>query len=164
MATKWDRLTPEQRFWISVARGDGCWLWTAAKNNTGYGVLSVGRGTARRMVKVHRLSWEIHYGPIPDGLFVCHHCDTRPCVRPDHLFLGTNAENMQDAARKLRSSAPRGRQLTPETAMVAFLRCSAGERQVDVARDLGVTPHSIGHLMNGCSWHHVTGLPAKRAS
>lgn len=89
------------RFWENVQKSnDGCWIWTASVSRAGYGDIWVGLRPGVRIIKVHRLSWEIHYGPIPDGLFVCHRCDNPRCVRPDHLFLGTHTDNMRDASAK----------------------------------------------------------------
>ncbi|MGJ0510229.1 MAG: HNH endonuclease signature motif containing protein [Methylocystis sp.] len=89
--------SPEVRFWEKVIRGDGCWEWTAAKSVRGYGTFGLRKG---KMVPAHRMSWELTYGKIPDGLIVCHHCDNPECVRPDHLFLGTYSDNTQDMIRK----------------------------------------------------------------
>lgn len=88
-----------ERFAAKVHKTDGCWLWTGATTSTGYGHLTKG-GHDGRPVKAHRLAYELANGPIPDGLEVCHHCDTPLCVRPDHLFLGTRRENLGDAMRK----------------------------------------------------------------
>lgn len=91
-----------ERFWTKVAipeEPNACWLWTGATTRKGYGEIGAG-GQGGLGLRTHRLSWELHNGPIPDGFFVCHHCDNPPCVRPDHLFLGLNSDNQSDAYRK----------------------------------------------------------------
>ena len=92
-----------ERFWKYVsaapASSAACWEWRGYFNSHGYGHLSVG-GHRGRKVSAHRLSFEIHYGPIPPSQFVCHHCDNTRCVRPDHLFLGTNRDNVADMMAK----------------------------------------------------------------
>jgi hypothetical protein len=77
----------------------GCWFWIGGTVRDGYG--SIGRGArGAGVIRAHRLSWLIHYGEIPEGLNVLHKCDNPSCVRPDHLFLGTTADNMEDARNK----------------------------------------------------------------
>lgn len=89
----------EERFWAKVRKGPGCWLWTAATNNRGYGKLSRG-GRNAGLVYAHRLSYEMHHGPVPADADVMHSCDTPACVRPDHLSTGTRLDNMRDAKAK----------------------------------------------------------------
>lgn len=82
-----------ERFWDRIKRTQTCWLWIGPGGR--YGSLGFGENQM-----AHRFSWELHYGPIPEDLFVLHSCDTPRCVRPDHLFLGTQADNIADARRK----------------------------------------------------------------
>jgi len=92
----------EMRFWSKVTKGAGCWEWTASTDHKGYGKLAEG-GRQGRTLSAHRVSYELNVGPIPDGLLVLHRCDNPPCVRPDHLFVGTHTDNAQDMAKKGRS-------------------------------------------------------------
>lgn len=93
----------ETRFWKKVDKSADCWIYKAAPSQT-YGVFKI-RGN---WFKAHRLSYEIHFGPITEDMFVCHHCDTPRCVNPSHLFLGTAKDNSQDMVKKGRSAAQRG--------------------------------------------------------
>ena len=89
-----------ERFWAKVQKTDTCWLWTGATARHGYGNFFDGN----HWVPAHRLAFELTYGPIHEGLDICHRCDNPPCVRPDHLFPGTTRENLQDASRKGRTA------------------------------------------------------------
>src|SRR5262245_23505173 len=99
----------EERFWQKVDITPGCWLWLASLGNHGYGQLGTHIDGKPTMVLAHRVSWEIHFGQIPNDLFVLHDCDQfylptdmtyRRCVNPQHLRLGTPLENMLDRSRK----------------------------------------------------------------
>lgn len=108
MATK--PIPPEKRFWPKVRVSDeySCWEWVGSKDACGYGVLFRSDRTAPRMFKAHRLSWEIHNGPIPNGLHVLHKCDNPKCVNPSHLWLGTQADNNKDRDAKGRCRSKGG--------------------------------------------------------
>lgn len=97
-------LTFEQRFWGKVLKTDGCWLWMAGKDQDGYGKFSVGPRSIARPKLAHRIAWELTNGEVSESIFVLHRCDNPSCVRPDHLFLGTHQDNMDDMVAKGRGS------------------------------------------------------------
>ena len=85
-----------KRFWDKVDTSGDCWEWIASCDSNGYGHMFVNE----HIRQSHRLSWEISNGKIPDGMYVCHHCDNPKCVNPSHLFLGSNGDNVRDAFNK----------------------------------------------------------------
>lgn len=89
------------RFWAAVTKTEDCWTWGRYRDRRGYGRIMMPDHVP---ALAHRVAWELERGPIPAGLFVLHHCDNPPCVRPDHLFLGTQADNMRDCHSKGRHS------------------------------------------------------------
>lgn len=96
-------LRAEERFWLAVDTSGDCWLWTKATDRDGYGKILVDG----KRIGAHRLSYLLHYGEIPNGLHVMHTCDNPPCVRPEHLTLGTMADNIRDSIAKGRFWANR---------------------------------------------------------
>jgi hypothetical protein len=95
---------PEVRFWPKVAKSDGCWEWMGSRKETGYGLFTLDSRTS----SAHRFSYSLAFGSIPAGMEVCHHCDNPPCVRPDHMFLGTHSDNMRDRFAKGRHRKSEG--------------------------------------------------------
>lgn len=128
------------RFWSKVAKGDGCWEWQASRMATGYGAF----GYLGKVVTAHRMSWILAHGEVAGDAHVCHHCDNRPCVRPDHLFLGTASDNIRDMARKGRNRV----KLTNESVVSILNRYDAKEAtQRQLAREYGVTQAMISYLV-----------------
>jgi hypothetical protein len=109
-------MAPKIPFISRIDKSGECWVWTGPVDENGYGYAS-GR-TKGTQARAHRVSWERVYGPIPKGLYVCHHCDNPPCVRISHLFLGTAADNMRDASIKGRMTR-RPRKQSDEAANAA---------------------------------------------
>lgn len=147
----------EERFWGKVQRGEGCWEWIGAKSKTGYGYLGAG-GKYGGTVLAHRTSWEIHRGPVPDGLCICHRCDNPSCVNPDHLFLGTHKHNSRDASEKGRMSHGTWHycaKLSDALVREIRRRVAGGESQNAVARSLGVRQATVWKALKGVTWKHV---------
>lgn len=145
------------RFWDHVVKTDGCWLWEPTVATNDYGRIRIGGRGAK--VKTHRLSWEIHVGPIPDGMHVLHRCDTPPCVRPEHLFLGTHAENHVDKTRKGRQTRGEGvviGKLTADSVRAIRTHLADGMTQRAIAAMFTVSHTAIRWIAIGKTWKHVS--------
>lgn len=144
-----------ERFWRAVNRSDGCWDWQGTINGGGYGVIK----NQGKMLMAHRVSWQFHRGAIPDGLDVLHECDNRRCVRPSHLFLGTQADNSADMVSKLRQAhgaRNSGAKLTEsQVKFIRDLNPMTPRERAETARRFGVQPETILQIMRGRTWRYI---------
>ncbi len=155
----------EDRFWDRVVMGrpGECWGWSGCKNSTGlpYARLSLpGRDTGQ--AQAHRFSWELHNGPIPSGLMVLHSCDNPPCTNPEHLFLGTHADNMADRNAKGRQARQKGTahgmsKLTP--AIVRAIRAAPGPHK-PIGLMFGIHKSHVSQIKLRTLWSHVKEVAA----
>lgn len=146
---------PATRFWEKVNK-DGpviraelgpYWIWTGSTfKANGYGQFNAGRG---KMRTAHRASWELCRGAIPDGLWVLHKCDNHRCVNPDHLFLGTRADNIADMVAKKRHFRPK---LTEEAAAEIRRLSDAGMSYAEIGRRFGISDTQAGNVAKGRQW------------
>jgi len=137
--------------WMPITE-TGCWIWMGSTMNKGYGVI---RDKYKKKL-THRVSYEQNIGEIPEGLFVCHSCDTPSCINPNHLFLGTQSENMSDAVRKGRMQKGESRpnsKLTEED--IRNIRIDA-RTTVQIAEDYSVSRHLIGLIKRRKRWANVS--------
>jgi len=147
-----------ERYFAKVVKGDGCWSWPGKKNRQGYGVIRSGTrkyGTLRE-TRIHRLSWEIHNGPIPDGLCVLHRCDNPECSNPEHLFLGTAKENNADRAAKGRSRPAKNRaKLSPKKVRAIRELSQMGMSKRWLAVAYGVCEETVALIRRRETWGDV---------
>lgn len=151
----------KERFWRKVRKGspDECWEWTGGRTGTnGHGQIRNAQGDKDL---AHRLSWQLHYGPIPDGLLVLHSCDNPICVNPKHLHLGTASDNIKEAYDRGLLTPKRGvlnghAKLTGEQVMRIRYEYAVGQRtQRDIARELGVSQSAIMCIVTHRTWAHL---------
>jgi len=165
-------LRVSERLWRRVVKtglgAEDCWEWAGPLMPTGYGQIAVRHATGSTRKYVHRLAWELENGPIPPGLFVCHACDNRRCVRPSHLFLGTPADNQHDMMRKGRHRPPTTFERTRRgeghknakltDALVREIRrryADGGVSHQALATLYGVSRKAVGRAVSREGWRHV---------
>jgi hypothetical protein len=145
-----------KRFWSRVRKTSKCWIWTGTNlgEKKKYGVMRVGG----KSMRAHRISWVIHFGSIPSGMCVCHKCDNPVCVRPDHLFLGTDLDNVKDRDTKGRTAkGERGgnAKLTERQVAKIRKRLAKGELHREIAKAFGVGRSLIGYIARNQLWKVV---------
>jgi hypothetical protein len=152
--------TLSESFWAKVEIGapDECWIWKAGVTQQGYGQLRYGQ----KVYTAHRLSWVIHFGEIPSGMYVCHSCDRRPCANPHHLFIGTDLDNIADMVAKGRN--PKGEDfrnslLTDDLVREMRRKALAGVKLEAMAVEYGVTASCVYSAVRGENWKHITDVP-----
>lgn len=152
--------TPERiaAFWGRVDKTsdpNGCWTWQGAKFSNGYGAFQLGVGNT---VRAHRMSYVLHNGFFDDALVVCHKCDNRECVNPDHLFVGTNADNSADMSRKGRAArlygAKNGCSKLTESAVLSIYQDPRTNREI--AADYGVASSLVSLIRHRKVWGETT--------
>lgn len=160
---RWQEPAVAERFWARVDRsGDGCWEWTGGRvQGSGYGQTTF----RNQPIGAHRLAWLLsRHEPIPEGQVVCHRCDNPPCCRPDHLFLGSPAENSADMVTKGRQARTGGlghyaAKLTPEQVGEIRARWATGDQARDIGRDFGLSTMAAWRCAVGRSYTDVP-MPA----
>ncbi len=147
------------QFWskVDIHKPDECWLWTGSITRAGYGRIWF----QHTRTTTHRVAWELTHGPIPEGMHICHSCDTPPCVNPDHLWLGTNLDNMHDKSikgrvKRLRGTANgRARLQEAEVRSIRRMYSSGHYTQSRLGRIYDVSESQITHILSGKNWKHV---------
>lgn len=138
---------------INFGTGDDCWVWNGPRNEQGYGICA---NLVHESVHTHRHMWAITFGPIPDGKNVLHRCDNPSCVRPDHLFLGTQKENVADCIAKGRRDT-HAHNVKLSLAEVKEIKYTPGTRGsgVALAKRFSVSTSTISAIRRGDKWPHV---------
>ena len=135
---------------------NGCWEWTAATMGKGYGFIKI-PGT-RNQIGAHRLSYLIHHGELQDGEVVCHSCDNPKCVKPSHLFAGSQLDNLQDMKSKdrhLSGAKNTVSKLTDDKVRQIHKLSASGLSQGKIAKSFGVTQGTVFKILHGERWNHI---------
>jgi len=140
-----------QRFESKIDKTDDCWLWMSSKDLDGYGKITINN----KQFFAHRVFYVLYNGPIPDGMVVRHKCRNK-CVNPEHLEIGTQAENMKDKVRDGTSNRGERNATAKLTAdKVLEIRRRSNELQSDLAKEFGVADQTISEIINRHTWKHI---------
>lgn len=149
--------TVSERFFDKVKKTESCWLWQAHKNHKGYGMFHY-----KKEMSAHKFSYMLHKGNVPEGMYVCHSCDTPACVNPEHLWLGTNDDNQKDSTlkgrRKLfstRGSNVGTAKLNEEKVRQIKILIKQGKSNSQIAKEFNISPQTIHAIAKRGYWDHV---------
>lgn len=148
------------RYWshLDTSDPDACWIWKSKNKATRYPQLKVGPKASARMFYAHRIAYELAYGSIPPGLGVLHSCDIPWCCNPQHLRVGSQAENMQDAISRNRTARGEdhgNHRLTVEKVRTIRALYAEGMQQKEIASRFGVANATVWSVLSGRTWGHV---------
>ena len=155
----------QERFWNKVIKTDDCWIWTAYRNENGYGCYKL----SGKLILAHRAAFLFTFGHLPQTKNICHHCDNPPCVNPSHLFVGTQSDNVHDCFNKGRGVPPNLKDrekvytgsLNPNSKLseddVIFIRylLSVKTKQKHIAEMFNVHIATIERIASKKSWTHI---------
>lgn len=145
---RWPQMTEQERFLAKVEKTEACWIWKGGLKPNGYGWFSRTTNGKWNTRYAHRVAFELFKGSVTDGLYVCHRCDNRWCVNPDHLWLGTHQENQADMGRKGRTFSP-ARKLTDDDVSEIRRLIIQGVERKEIAAQFGVYPSHISRIKLG---------------
>ena len=150
----------QKHFWQHVDKSGDCWIWMGATTR-GYGQTTIDK----KHGYAHRFSWEFANGSIPNKKIICHKCDTPRCVNPEHLFIGTQADNIKDAIKKGRTKykasfgSKNGNSRLTELAVKDIKKQYAGGKTLrEVANAIGVSKSTVWNVVSNKNWRHVNGF------
>lgn len=153
------------RFWSYVDKRGSCWLWMRGLSYQGYGKFWCGK--SKRSWTASRFAWTITYGPIPPGIFICHKCDAPACVNPDHLFLGTQRENLADCiakgrtAKGCRNAAAKINETIVRQIRASYVRCAPTPYAPNpfstngLAKRFGISQRTVWSIVHRKIWRHI---------
>lgn len=152
----------EERFWKFVEKTTGCWIWNGHRNKQNYGSFTPTQTFEKLLpMGAHRFSYILAYGAIEEGMVICHHCDNPPCVRPDHLFIGTQKDNINDAVTKNRmrhlygKDNARGRAKLTIEDVKKILSLKGKMRNIDIAKMFNISDSIIANIYARRIWWYV---------
>ncbi len=151
------KLSSEEIFWANLEKlnDNECWVYTKCISTAGYGRIQINR----KFISAHRFSYQLHFGDIPEGMFVCHHCDNPPCCNPYHLFLGTSSDNSNDMAAKFRNDKGEehwNNKLNEAQVLEIKSLIKNGDPVSVIAKMYGIHVNTIYDIRNNRIWKWLT--------